>query len=115
MRRLFVVAGSAVAGIALFVFAIGALTPQSVDVSASVLIDAPRAAIYRLAAPFRLGAPGSPDRARDPRSPRRMSRHGLRGPVAPWRHALTGSPARERRQTPADRSPPGPERRRSVR
>jgi hypothetical protein len=40
------------AAVALFVVAIGTLVPQTVDVSASTMIDAPRAEIWRVASDF---------------------------------------------------------------
>lgn len=46
MRRPCAYAGSALAAFVLFVFAIGTLLPQSVDVSASAMIDASRAEIW---------------------------------------------------------------------
>lgn len=52
MRRLLVFAGSALAAVVLFVVAIGTLLPQTVDVSASTMIDAPRAEIWRMASDF---------------------------------------------------------------
>lgn len=52
MRRFLVYAGAFAAGTILFVLFIGAAVPQSVDVAASVLIDAPRAEIWRLASDF---------------------------------------------------------------
>lgn len=52
MRRPLVFAGSALAAVALFVVAIGTLVPQTVDVSASTMIDAPRAEIWRVASDF---------------------------------------------------------------
>lgn len=52
MRRLFVFTGTVVAGTILLVSVAGVLLPQSVDVSASVMIDAPRAEIWRIASDF---------------------------------------------------------------
>ncbi|MGS4947546.1 hypothetical protein ACVDG3_18880 [Meridianimarinicoccus sp. RP-17] len=52
MRRPLVFAGSALVAVVLFVIAIGTLLPQTVDVSASTMIDAPRAEIWRVASDF---------------------------------------------------------------
>lgn len=52
MKGLFVVSGTAVAGAVLLVSVAGSLLPQSVDVSGSVLIDAPRMEIWELASDF---------------------------------------------------------------
>ncbi|QFT61904.1 hypothetical protein [Roseivivax sp. THAF30] len=52
MRRPLVLAGSTLAAVVMFVVAIGTLVPQTVDVSASSMIDAPRAEIWRVASDF---------------------------------------------------------------
>ena len=52
MRRSLAYAGSALAAVVMSVVAIGTLLPQTVDVNASTMIDAPCAEIWRFASDF---------------------------------------------------------------
>jgi hypothetical protein len=81
MRGLYVYLSSAVAGVVISVRVAGSVLPQSVDVSASAMIEAPGAEVWRIASDFEGAFEGSNPSHRgttvlsDPKTP---LRDGLR-------------------------------------